>query len=77
MIIFIVLLILAAILIGGCLRFRYSFTCPADIIGRVIQNGFRLPPKKLILPLMDLYTRVRAAPTSFFDPNITSKEKPQ
>ena len=46
MIIFIVLLILAAILIGGCLRFRYSFTCPADIIGRVIQNGFRLPPKK-------------------------------
>lgn len=36
-----------------------GFTSPADIIGRVIRRDFHLPPK-LVLPLMDLYTRLFA-----------------
>lgn len=36
-----------------------GFTSPADIIGRVIRRDFHLPPK-LVLPLMDLYTRCLA-----------------
>lgn len=36
-----------------------GFTSPYDIIGKVIRNGFRLPPK-LVLPLLNFYTRVLA-----------------
>lgn len=36
-----------------------GFTSPAEIIGRVIQKDFHLPPK-LVLPLLELYTRVIA-----------------
>ena len=36
-----------------------GFTSPADIIARVIQKDFHLPPK-LVLPLLNLFTRTLA-----------------
>lgn len=36
-----------------------GFTSPAEIVGRVVRRDFRLPPK-LVLPLLELYTRTFA-----------------